>query len=177
MIENRNVTIITDVDGNQIALINDIRFKGKRSIDWATVKEYLKGYVGDYYEISETAEKIYIGNLLPDEFTGSVDTKRLMGANAKAKANASTAIPELIQIASNPCHKANTKEKHQKTAQNGWYTYTIRFALPVYTNNMLSNYNVYTAKLLVNHAANGRKYLYDILATKKETSKPHQEVR
>ncbi len=35
-----------------------------------------------------------------------------MGANAKAKANAATAIPELIQIASNPAFEENRKEKH-----------------------------------------------------------------
>ena len=34
MIENRNVNIITDADGKKLVLINDIRFKGKRQIDW-----------------------------------------------------------------------------------------------------------------------------------------------
>ena len=36
-------------------------------------------------------------------------TKSLKGANAKAKANASTAIPELIQIATNPKWEENKK--------------------------------------------------------------------
>ena len=45
MIENRNVNIITDADGKKLALINDIRFKGKRQIDWDDVKQYLEGYV------------------------------------------------------------------------------------------------------------------------------------
>ena len=58
--------------------------------------------IGDYYEISECADRIYIGRTLSDEFTGSRYTKSLKGGNAKAKANASTAIPELIQIATNP---------------------------------------------------------------------------
>ncbi len=35
------------------------------------VKEYLKQYIGDYYEIEESAEKIYIGSKLPHEFCGS----------------------------------------------------------------------------------------------------------
>ena len=102
MIENRNVNIITDADGKKLVLINDIRFKGKRQIDWNDVKQYLEGYVGDYYEIEENAERIYIGNELPEEYTESESRKSLMGANAKAKANAATAIPELIQISSNP---------------------------------------------------------------------------
>ena len=42
----RNVSVIQDVDGNNIVIINDIRFKGKRSVDWKDVREYLKEYVG-----------------------------------------------------------------------------------------------------------------------------------
>lgn len=46
------------------------------------------------------------------------------------------------------------------------------------TKAMIENRNVNIitdaddARLLINHAENGRKYLYDILAIKKETSKP-----
>ncbi len=38
----RNVSIIQDIDGNNIVVINDIRFKGKRSVNWKDVKEYIK---------------------------------------------------------------------------------------------------------------------------------------
>jgi hypothetical protein len=172
MIENRNVNIITDADGKKLVLINDIRFKGKRQIEWDDVKQYLEGYVGDYYEIAENAEHIFIGNELPEEYTESESRKSLMGANAKAKANAATAIPELIQIATNPTFEENRKEKHNKNAKFGWYRYDVRFALPVYEENILVRYNIFHARLLINHAENGRKYLYDILAIKKETSKP-----
>jgi len=48
----------------------------------------------------------------------------------------------------------------------------IHFALPVYEENALVRYNISHARLLINHAENGRKDLYDILAIKKETSKP-----
>ena len=109
MINNRNVNIITDEEGNRIALIKDIRFRGKQNIDWRSVKAYLEGYMGDSYEISESAERVYIGKTLSDEFTGSEFTKSLKGANAKA--NAATAIPELIQIALNPKWQENKKEK------------------------------------------------------------------
>ena len=163
MIENRNVNIITDADGKKLVLINDIRFKGKRQIDWDDVKQYLEGYVGDYYEIAENAEHIFIGSELPEEYTESESRKSLMGANAKAKANAATAIPELIQIASNPAFEENRKEKHNKNAKFGWYRYDVRFALPVYDENVLVRYNIFHARLLINHAENGRKYLYDIL--------------
>ncbi len=92
MIENRNVNIITDADGKKLVLINDIRFKGKRQIDWNDVKQYLEGYVGDFYEIAENAEHIFIGSELPEEYTESESRKSLMGANAKAKANAAIGI-------------------------------------------------------------------------------------
>lgn len=152
MIENRNINIITDADGKKLVLINDIRFKGKRKIDWDDVKQYHKGYVGDYYEIEENAERIFIGNELPEEYTESESRKNLMGANAKAKANAATAIPELIQIAINPAYEKNRKEKHGKNAMHGWYRYDIRFALPVYEENVLIRYNIFHARLLINHA-------------------------
>ena len=102
MIDGRNVTIITDADGNKIALINDIRFKWKQNINWDEIKTYLKGYAGDFYEISENAEEIFIGNEFTDEFSNSKSRKALHGAREKAKANSATAIPELIQIATNP---------------------------------------------------------------------------
>lgn len=174
MIEERNVSIVKDAEGQKIVLINDIVFKGKRKVNWEEVKNYLKGYVGDFYQIEENADKIYIGNELPDEYTESESRKVLKGANAKAKANAAVAIPELIQMATNPEYQENTKEKHNKDAKNGWYRYDIKFALPVYEGAVLIRYNVFGARLLVNHAKNGKKYLYDILAIKKETSKPQQ---
>ncbi len=168
MIENRNVNIIIGDDGNKLVLINDIRFKGKRKIDWDDVKMYLKGYIGDSYVIEENAERIFIGNELPEEYTESESRKSLMGANAKAKANAATAIPELIQIASNPAYEENKNEKHSKNAKFGWYRYDVRFALPVYEENILVRYNIFHARLLINHAENGRKFLYDVLAIKKK---------
>ena len=97
---NKSVSIITDLDGSKIALINDIRFKSRKGIDWNEVEQYLKEYIGEYFEISETSEKIYIGSDFPDEFSHSNDTKGLKGANMKAKANITPAIGELIQIAS-----------------------------------------------------------------------------
>ncbi len=125
MIENRNVNIITDVNGKKLVLVNAIRFKDKVRDDWTAVEEYLKGYIGDCYEIGETSEKIYISADFPDEYASSESRIALKGAAGKAKANAAQAIPELISIAANPRYEVNRK-----------------------------------------------KYLYDVLAVKKETSSP-----
>lgn len=75
-----SINIITDIDGTKIVLINDIRFKVRRGIKWAVIENYLKEYVGKYYEILETSEKIYIGTDFPDEYSHSTDTKCLKGA-------------------------------------------------------------------------------------------------
>ena len=49
----RNISVIKDVNGNQIVIVNDIRFKGKRNIDWDEVEQYLKQYVGEFIEIAQ----------------------------------------------------------------------------------------------------------------------------
>lgn len=108
------------------------------------------------------------------EDTCSENRLALKGAVAKAKANASQGIPELIQIATNRQYSENYKSKHDKNAKYGWYRYDVRFALPIIDDKSgeICRYNVYFARMLVRHSADGKKYLYDILAIKKETSKP-----
>lgn len=49
-----------------------------------------------------------------EKYTESKSRTSLMGAKAKAKANAAVAIPELIQVATNPQYEKNTKDKHNK---------------------------------------------------------------
>lgn len=169
---NKNIDIVTDSDGKKIVLIHDIRFKGKRQIDWGDVEEYVKGYVDQCYEMIETAEKIYIGKDFPDEFSHSKDTKILKGTNAKAKANSSQAIGELIHIATNKTSAPDYNSKHKKKAKYGWYRYDTKFGLPVYEHESVIRYNVFSVRMLVRHDSDGKLYLYDILRTKKETSKP-----
>ena len=43
MAKSRNVSIIEDLNGDRIVVINDIIFKGKRKIKWNDVEEYLHG--------------------------------------------------------------------------------------------------------------------------------------
>ncbi|MCR5430648.1 MAG: hypothetical protein K6E58_05420 [Eubacterium sp.] len=169
--EKRNISIIKDAEENKIVMINDIKFKGKRRIDWDDVKEYLKTYVGDIYKIVDSDDFIYIGGDLPDEYTGSEYSKSLRGARAKAKANAAQGIPEMIEIATGRFFRKNQSKKHKSDAAKGWYRFDSRFALPVYDDNgEIERYNVYHASLLIRHAFSGKMYLYDIIDIKKETS-------
>jgi hypothetical protein len=171
---DRNVNIVTDLDGKKFVLINDIRFKAKKREDWKDVEEYLKEYIGEFYEIEESSEKIFISTDFPDEYANSESRIALKGAVAKAKANVSQGIPELIQIATNREYSENTKKKHETDAKYGWYRYNVRFALPVYDDKteQVVRYNIFSARMLVRYAEDGKKYLYDLLAIKKETSSP-----
>ena len=174
---DRNISINTDLNGRKVVMINDIRFKGKRKIDWTDVENYLKKYIGKIYEIENTQDKIYIGKDLPDEFSGSEDTSRLKGALAKAKANAAQVIPELIEIAINKRYKENLSVKHKANAKYGWYRFDSRFALPVYDEKgEVERYNVFCVGILIRHADDNRKYLYDLVNIKKKRA-PRLSIR
>ena len=165
----KNINIITDLDGKKIVLINDIRFKGKTREEWDEIEGYLKEYIGDCYEIAETADKIYIGSDFPDEYTHGTDKTKLKGPALKAKANASLVIDKLIEIATNESYAPDYLKKHKDKAKLGWYRYDTRIALPVYNNDSeIIRFNIYSFRMLVRHDADGKKYLYDLLRTKKE---------
>lgn len=116
---------------------------------------------------------IYIGSDFPDEYAHSKDTKVLRGPNEYAKANASAAIKELIQIATNKAFSENYKDKHNRKAKYGWYRYDTRFAIPKYDNDgELTGYNIFKGRLVIRHAQDSKLYLYDILRIKKEMSAP-----
>ncbi len=170
---DKNVNVITEYDGKKVVIISDVRFKGKTKEEWEEVEKYLKEYIGACYEIAETAEKIYIGKEFPDEFAHGKDKTILRGPNAKAKANASQAVSELIQIATNKSNAPDYQSKHKERAKNGWYRYDTRLGLPVYnTQGEIERYNIFKLRMLVRHDADGKLYLYDFLRTKKEMSSP-----
>ena len=167
----RNVSVIRDANGNNIVVINDIIFRGKQSIQWDDVEEYLSRFVGDFYTIADTKEIVYMGTDLPDEYAHSVYTSILKGANAKAKANAAQGIPEMVETSMGKRFVVNKKEKHKKDAKHGWYKYESRFALPVFgEDGEVERYNVFRAAMIIRHGDDDKKYLYDVIKIKKETS-------
>lgn len=174
--ESHNVQIVSDVDGKKIVLINDIRFRSRRLIDWNEVEKCLKEYIGRYFEIAESSDKIYIGTDFPDEFCHSQDKINLKGANEKAKANMVSALEQLVQIADNKREFFDYEKKHKLKAKYGWYRYDTRFGIPVYDEKgNLERYNIFSARMLVRCDADGKLYLYDFVRTKKETSSPLEQ--
>ncbi|MCD7885571.1 MAG: hypothetical protein LUI87_18010 [Lachnospiraceae bacterium] len=160
----KNINVIKDLNGNQIVVINDIRFRGKRNIDWKEVEQYLRQYIGEVFKIAKSEEIIYIGSDLPDEYTGSKYTAQLNGMQAKAKANAAQGIPEMIEIASNKRFKKNMEKKHGMNAKFGWYRYDSRFAIPVFDNDgEVLRYNV--SRAFKNRFAIGAAFVHTCCAS------------
>lgn len=174
--KDKKINIISNEEGKNIVLINDMRFKTRRTIDWKKIEGYLKEYIGNCYEILETSERVYIGVDFPDEFCHSKDKVKLKGANEKAKANMVSAIGELINIATNKSVTEDINKKHKAKAKYGWYRYDTRFGIPVYdSDGEIIKYNIYIARMLVRCDSDGRLYLYDFVRTKKETSRPPEQ--
>lgn len=116
---DKKIDIIKDTDNKRIVVINDLRFKGRRSVDWNIVENFLKEYIGQCAEITETSDVVYIDADFPDEFAHSKDTKELRGANMYAKANSSSVIREMIEIATNKTFAENYAQKHSTNAKFG----------------------------------------------------------
>lgn len=170
--------IVTNVSGNKVVLLPEIIFSNKQNINWDDVEDYLGKYVGELIEIAETRDIICIGSKFPDEYGGSSYTRKTKGARAKAKANAAQGIREMVEIATDKVYRENHKEKHSEDAHNGWFYYVTRFSIPLYDNEKKTGeYNVYSACLVVNHAANGKMYLYDVVDIKKEASNPLRTIK
>lgn len=169
----KKLEILLNKAGNKVVFIPKIIFMNKQNIDWKEVEIYLERYIGKLVEITESKDIVYVGKTLPDEYAGSKYTRKAKGARAKAKANATQGILEMIEIATEKDFRENHKEKHRKNAEKGWYYYTTRFALPIYENETKTNeYNEYSACMIVNCTSNGKMYLYDLIDIKKEASNP-----
>ena len=150
--------------------VTKIIFTGKQNIQWNTVEQYLKKYIGQEIKVKKYGDVIHIGGEFPDEFTESRYTKKLRGALAKAKANAGQVIGIMLENAENRRWIENKEAKHAKEASGGWYRYDVGFTIPVESNGELHK-NTYTGTAVV-RIKDDKLYLYDIVNIKKEASTP-----
>ena len=161
---------ISKHNGRKVVEINTIEFSGKRKIDWEGVEKYLKQYVGKQYVIEETSDIVYIGTDFPDEYTNSRYSTKSYGTIGKAKANATQAVPELIQTATEIVYRPNMDDKHKSDAPNGWYRGTVRFSLPVTDDKgNITGKNIFRGRMIIRCNSLKKMYLYDIIDIKKET--------
>lgn len=169
------VFVTTDDSGKKLVVLPQIIFKGKRTISWKEVEEYLIRYVGHIIEIEKSKDFVYIGKDFADEYAHSVYTRKLKGGLAKAKANLVQGVPELIEIATDKRWNEDFQNRHKKKAEKGWYRFNSRFALPVMDEQgEIIRFNIYQAVLIIRYASDDRLYIYDIQNIKKETSNPSQ---
>ena len=81
----RNSEVVQDDEGKRIVVIHNIQFKGRQNIDWDSVENYIRRYIGQFVEIMDTGDIVYLGKDLADEYSGSKYTEKLKGVFAKAK--------------------------------------------------------------------------------------------
>ena len=74
----------------------------------------------------------------------------------------------MLEIAADRRWK-KTKHSHNKDTKYGMYRYRTRFGFPVknHAGGTVGS-NIYTAKITIRNASDGRKYLYDIVSIKKD---------
>ena len=82
-----------------------------------------------------------------------------------------------MKCATNKRWQENFKGKHKVDAKYGWYRFTTRFALPVYSSDLkeVERFNISRIEMLNRHADIGKIYLYDMVNNNKETSTPHRQ--
>lgn len=163
---------VREVDGQQIAWIENSGLSSKDLRDYKKVAEYIGQHIGEVYTIIESGQRVYIGQYLPSEYTQSEYTKRLLRKNPatlNAKKRAVDALGDMIEIASDRRWE-KTRHAHSKDAKYGMYRYNSRFAFAVNGGNGTPNVHAYDVELLIRNASDGKKYLYDIVNIKKNTA-------
>ncbi len=170
---DRKILIQETADGKKEVVLPHVIFAGRKNMDWNKVEEYLLQYVSDVIRVADTDDFISIDRTFADEYTSSIYTRKLKGGLVKVKANMVQGVPEMIEIATDKRWNEDFKRKHGKRAEQGWYRYNSRFAMPVLDEDGdIVSYNHYVAVLIVRHAVDNKLYLYDIQNIKKETSNP-----
>ena len=172
------------VNGEQVVWIENSGFTNKQLHDYSAIAEFIAEHIGDYYTIIESGQNVYIGEDLPNEYTHSKYTSFLQKkkpALLKAKNRASSALGEMIEIATNRRWEP-TDHKASKDAKYGMYRYDTKFAFPIKDQNgNVTNVKAYDAELLIRNASDGKKYLYDIVNIKEDTTNAldlkHKEAR
>lgn len=133
---------------------------------------YLKALVNTekpFSTILADALPVYAGKDLPGEYKGSEYTLGMHRGLREVKMQAATNLGEMLLLAEDGEWRENVKDKHGKDAQNGWYRYKTRFAVPVLNaRKAVDHYAVYGGVLLIRNDADGKSYLYDMVDVEKK---------
>lgn len=113
--------------------------------------------MGEFYTIASTGDVVYVGSDLPCEYSGSLYTKKLNGTVAKAKANATQGIPELLEIAVGK-HLERIVEISMIGMPNMVGIGMIQGLHFLFIMNYgeIERYNVFHASMIIRHANDGK---------------------
>ena len=160
-----SMSVKTAADGAPYVLVENQMTKAQLS-NYQTVADYIAEHIGEAYTILESGQKVYIGKDLPNEYTQSQYTKRILQTSKlTAKNKAVSNLGEMIEIASNRRWE-KTRHAENKDAPYGMYRYDTTFAFPVQGG---ARYKAFDAELVIRNASDGKKYLYDIVSIKENT--------
>ena len=160
-----SMSVKTAADGAPYVLVENKMTKAQLS-NYQTVADYIAEHIGEAYTILESGQKVYIGKDLPNEYTQSQYTKRILQTSKlTAKNKAVSNLGEMIEIASNRRWE-KTRHAGNKDAPYGMYRYDTTFAFPVQGG---ARYKAFDAELVIRNASDGKKYLYDIVSIKENT--------
>lgn len=160
-----DMSVKTASNGAPYVLVENPMTKAQLS-NYQTVADYIADHIGEAYTILESGQKVYIGKDLPNEYTQSQYTKRILQTGKlTAKNKAVSNLGEMIEIASNRRWE-KTRHTENKDAPYGMYRYDTTFAFPVQGGE---SYKAFNAELVIRNASDGKKYLYDIVSIKENT--------
>lgn len=185
----RGKASIRELDGERVAWVDEDITRSKPKD--VSMEKYVKQYIENMISQNGT----YLGTLpdsgmrvfaetqgrtpksrygLADEYVRSSYT-RWIKDNSKnkfrAKMKAAGVLDDLVSIATDRTWE-KTKHTQNKDAQYGVYNYNSTFAFPVYdSKGELSNVRAYDCQMVILNASDGKKYLYDVIRIKENTTK------
>lgn len=165
---------IRSVNGNDVAWIEENIMKENRGEPTHQfIANYIAEHIGEMYTIIESGQKVFLGEDLPGEYTQSKYTQKILKNSPsilKVKNRAVANLGEMIEIATNRRWE-KTRHPKSKDAKYGMYRYDTRIGFPVKNlKGEITGANIYNAELLIRNASDGKKYLYDIVSIKKDTT-------
>lgn len=164
---------IKKADGKNVVWIENSSLTNRELNNHKAVADFISQHIGEAYTILESGQKVYLGEDLPGEYTHSRYTSYLRQtdrAAARAKNKAVDGLGDLIETATNRRWE-KTRHTNSKDAAYGMYRYDSTFAFPVKDNSgAVQRVRAYDVELLIRNASDGKKYLYDIVNIKENTS-------
>ena len=171
--DSKTQYVVKRANGKKIAWMEKSELTSKQLKDHKAVADYIADHINDVYTIIESGQKVYIGEDLPSEYTQSKYTgylKNRRKGDLIAKNKATNVLGDMIEIATNRRWE-ETEHPETKDAKYGMYRYDSSFAFPVRNEKgEIVNVKAFDVELLIRNASDKKKYLYDIVGIKENTT-------